>query len=65
MAKVLKCNDLLPGCPFEARGNSVAEVLKAAAGHLKAAHNLKEIPPELQSKVRIRDEGKVRAQEAG
>jgi predicted small metal-binding protein len=58
MAKVLKCGDLMPGCSFEVRGNSEDEVLKAAAEHAKAAHNLTEITPELQSKVRsaIREE---------
>jgi predicted small metal-binding protein len=65
MAKVLKCSDLMPGCSFEARGNSEDEVLKAAAEHAKTAHNLTEMTPELQSKVRsaIHDEG--RGQTAG
>jgi predicted small metal-binding protein len=65
MAKILKCSDLMPGCSFEARGDSEDEVLKATAEHAKTAHNLTEITPELQSKVRgaIRDE--ARGQTAG
>ena len=35
MTKVLKCNDLNPGCTFEARGNSDEDVLKKAAEHAK------------------------------
>jgi hypothetical protein len=31
MTKVLKCNDLNPGCTFEARGNTDEDVLKEAA----------------------------------
>ena len=58
MAKVLRCNDLMPGCPFEARGNSESEVLAKAADHAKTAHNLSEIPPSMMSQVRgaIHDE---------
>ena len=67
MAKVLKCNDLNPGCSFEARGNTDEDVLKKAAEHAKLAHNMKEIPPGLLDKARsaIRDEGEARGQKAG
>ena len=58
MNKLLRCNDLMPGCPFEARGASEEEVMAKAAEHARSAHNIEEIPPELASKVRgaIRDE---------
>ena len=58
MAMVLRCNDLMPGCPFEARGNTENEVLAKAADHAKTAHNISEIPPAMMSQVRgaIRDE---------
>jgi predicted small metal-binding protein len=65
MAKVLKCSDLMPGCSFEARGNSEDEVLKVAAEHAKTAHNLTEITPELQSKVRSAIHDEERGQTAG
>jgi predicted small metal-binding protein len=65
MAKVLKCSDLMPGCDFEARGNSEDEVLNAAAEHAKTAHNLTEITPELQSKVRSAIHDEERGQTAG
>lgn len=56
MTKVLKCGDLMPGCSFEARGESVDEVLKAAAVHAKQVHGL-DASPELVEKVKasIRD----------
>jgi predicted small metal-binding protein len=44
MAKVLKCNDLNPGCSFEARGNTDENVLKKAAEHAKTAHKMKDSP---------------------
>ena len=58
MAKVLKCNDVNPGCSFEAQGDSEADVLKKAAEHAKSAHNMREIPADVLSRVRgaIRDE---------
>lgn len=67
MAKVLRCNDLMPGCPFEARGASEEEVLGQAAEHAATAHNITEISDELVSKVRgaIHDEEQANSQTAG
>jgi predicted small metal-binding protein len=66
MAKVLRCNDLMPGCPFEARGDSEESVLAQAAEHAKTAHNLTDIPEEMKSKVRaaIREDEQASAQTA-
>jgi predicted small metal-binding protein len=67
MTKVLKCDDINPGCSFEARGNTDEDVLKKAAEHAKTAHNMEEIPPDVLDKARsaIRDEGKAHGQKAG
>jgi len=67
MTKVLKCGDVTPGCNVELRGNSEDEVLKKAAEHAKAAHNMQNIPPDMMSKVKgaIHDEGEARSQKAG
>ncbi len=51
MTKVLKCGDLVPGCAFEARGETDEEILKAAAAHAKEAHGL-EPSSELVAKVK-------------
>lgn len=58
MSKVLHCSDLMPDCPFEARGTSEQEVLTKAAEHAKSAHNITEISPELLAQVQgaIHDE---------
>lgn len=57
MTKVIKCGDLMPGCDFEARGETEADVVQAAAAHAKEAHDLK-VTPELAEKVKaaIREE---------
>jgi len=67
MTKLLKCNDLNPGCSFEARGNTDEDVLKKAAEHAKAVHKMNEIPPDALDKARsaIRDEAKARGKKAG
>ena len=67
MAKVLRCNDLMPGCSFEARGNSEEEVLMQAAQHAKTAHSLSEIPEGMMAQVRgaIREDDQSQAQKAG
>jgi predicted small metal-binding protein len=66
MAKVLRCNDLMPGCSFEARGSSEEEVLAQAAEHAKTVHNLTEIPEGMLPQVRaaIRDDEQSGAQTA-
>ena len=51
MSKMLKCGDLMPGCDFVAKGDTEADVLKAAAEHAKKAHGL-DVTPELAAKVK-------------
>jgi predicted small metal-binding protein len=57
MTKVLKCGDLMPGCGFEARGETEQEILQAAAQHAKEVHGL-DATPELVEHVKavIREE---------
>ncbi len=52
MGKILRCNDLMPGCSFEARGDSEEEVLAQAAEHAKTAHDMTEIPEGVMNAVR-------------
>lgn len=56
MSKVLRCDALMPGCDFEARGTE-DEILAAAGKHAKEDHGL-EVSDELVEKVKgaIRDE---------
>lgn len=59
MAKVLRCSDVMPGCPCTAvvEGKDEAEVMAKAAEHARTAHGIPAIPPEAKAKVRaaIRD----------
>ena len=41
MAKVLRCKDVGMDCDFEARAESEEEVLKQAAEHAAATHDMK------------------------
>ena len=43
---------LMPGCPFTAEAATEEELLKKAAAHASEAHGIKEITPELASKVK-------------
>jgi predicted small metal-binding protein len=63
MTKILRCNDLMPGCTWEGRGDTEAEILTQAAEHAKTAHNLTDIPPEMITQVRgaIKDEDQAQA----
>jgi predicted small metal-binding protein len=67
MPKVLKCGDLNPGCSFEARGNSEAEVMSKTTEHARMAHNMRVIPDALLLETRsaIHDEDEARVQRAG
>jgi len=47
MVKVLQCNDLVPGCKFEARGICDEEVIADFADHISTVHNMFEISDEI------------------
>ncbi len=56
--KSIRCRDVGVDCDFEARGETVEDVLRACSEHAKAEHGMNQIPPELAAKVRaaIREE---------
>ncbi len=58
MAKVLRCRDVGFDCDGVIRAETEEEILKKAAEHAQAVHNLTEISEEVVDKVRaaIRDE---------
>ncbi len=58
MAKVIRCRDVGVDCDFEARGETVQEVLENCQEHARTAHGMDEIPAELVTRVKaaIRDE---------
>ena len=58
MAKVIRCRDVGVDCDFEARGETIDEVMQQCAVHARADHGIAEIPPELAAMVQgaIRDE---------
>jgi len=47
MAKVLYCKDVVPGCRFEARGESEEELIADYADHLATAHNMPDVSEEI------------------
>jgi predicted small metal-binding protein len=67
MAKVLYCNDLVPGCKFEARGLSEEEVVAEFADHIATVHNMVDISDEILAMVckAIHEEVRVRSRGAG
>ena len=67
MARVLYCNDLVPGCKFEARGDSDEEILAEFVDHISTAHGMSEISDgvlEMVSKA-IHEEVRVRSRGVG
>lgn len=50
--KVLRCGDLMPGCDFQAEGETVEDVLVRAAAHAKSVHGIDTITDELAAKVK-------------
>ncbi|HXG91989.1 MAG TPA: DUF1059 domain-containing protein [Blastocatellia bacterium] len=58
MAKVVRCREVGVDCDFEARGETVEEVMQQCAAHAQTDHGMSEIPEELGAKVlaAIRDE---------
>ncbi len=52
MAKVLRCKDVGMDCDFEVRAETEEEILKQAAEHAAAVHDMQEIPQDVLAKVR-------------
>jgi predicted small metal-binding protein len=48
----LVCAKLMPGCDFKAEAATEEELLKKAAAHASEAHGIREITPELATKVK-------------
>ena len=66
MTKVLYCNDLVPGCKFEARGICDEEVIAEFADHIATAHNMIEISDEILAMISkaIHEEVQMRSRAA-
>jgi len=53
MAKqTIRCSDIMPGCEFKAEAESQEALLQKAAKHAAEAHNIREITPDLLTKVK-------------
>ena len=52
MTMVVRCRDVGFDCPGVVRAPSEQEALKQVAEHAKSAHGVKEITPEILSKVK-------------
>lgn len=66
MAKVLHCNDFVPGCKFEARGMCDEEVIAEFADHIGTAHNMFEISDQVLAMISnaIHEEVQMRSRAA-
>ncbi|OGR19600.1 MAG: hypothetical protein A2559_06260, partial [Deltaproteobacteria bacterium RIFOXYD2_FULL_66_9] len=58
MPKTIRCRDAGVDCDFVVRGETEEELFRNALEHGKAFHDMKEIPKDLQEKMRglIREE---------
>lgn len=52
MTTVVRCKDVGFDCPGVIRASSEDEALKMAAEHARTAHGVKELTPEIVSKVK-------------
>ncbi len=67
MTRVLYCHDLVPGCRFEARGDSDEEILAEFADHISTVHGMTDISDGIMEMVckAIHEEIRVRSRAAG
>jgi predicted small metal-binding protein len=67
MTRVLYCHDLVPGCKFEARGDSDEEIVAEFADHISSVHGMADISDEILEMVckAIHEEVRVRSRAAG
>ena len=52
MAKEMRCGDLMPGCDKVIEGRDEKEVMAKAAEHARRDHDIQDMTPDLQEKVR-------------
>jgi len=52
MTKHIACNDVVPGCAFEASAGNEEELVQQVATHAAKDHGVREITPELAQKVK-------------
>ena len=52
MPKVIRCRDAGVDCDFVVRGETEEELFRNALEHGRTFHGMKEIPPDLQEKMR-------------
>jgi len=52
MAKVLRCNDVMPGCAAEVRAETDDEVMRQVAEHARKVHGLATIDRGIAEKVK-------------
>lgn len=48
----IACNNIVPGCDFEATAGTEVELVKQVVAHAAAAHGVTKVTPELAAKVR-------------
>jgi predicted small metal-binding protein len=64
VSKVLYCNDLVPGCTFEAHGDSEEEILAAAVDRITTVHNMTDISGDILEMVCVAIYEEVRTKTA-
>jgi len=52
MTKQMRCGDLMPGCPTVIEGKDDNDVLAQAAEHARLDHQIEQVTPDLEAKVR-------------
>lgn len=50
--KQVRCGDIVPGCDFQARAETEAELLQKVAEHARDVHGIQEVTPDLAAQVR-------------
>ena len=50
--KMISCKDVGVKCDFTAKAETEAELMKTLAKHAKEKHGMKEIPADIQKKVK-------------
>jgi predicted small metal-binding protein len=52
MAKEMRCAEVMPGCSKVIEGKDEKEVIAKATEHARRDHNVRDITPDLEQKVR-------------
>lgn len=60
--KELKCGSIIPGCDWQTRASTDAEIIRRACNHMRNAHGIEKITDKMMHSVKTQIENHVKGE---